>query len=164
MTPTFMGSELVKADSGKYAGTVVLQDEQNKGLALMQALTPAQQDQARLEPGAKAANKSQEPAYRDNLQLPYAGSRRRQGPVASALREARPRRRARTQAALADQGQRKGSPSCSGESPPRRIGAPASHFSILPNRRHGSGAASSGLSASRRGPDMTPPFHRGEAR
>ena len=73
MTPTFMGSEPVKADSGKYAGTVVLQDEQNKGLALMQALTPAQQDKARLEPGAKSANKSQAQAYRDNLQLPYAG-------------------------------------------------------------------------------------------
>jgi len=73
MTPSFMGSEPVKADSGRYAGTVVLQDEQNKGLALMQALTPAQQDKARLEPGAKAANKSQAQAYRDNLQLPYAG-------------------------------------------------------------------------------------------
>ena len=47
MTPTFMGSEPVIAESGKYAGTPVLQDEQNKGLALMQSLTPAQQEKAR---------------------------------------------------------------------------------------------------------------------
>ena len=73
MTPTFMGSEPVKADTGKYAGTVVLQEEQNKGLALMQSLTPPQQEKARLEPGAKTANKSQAQAFRDNLQLPYAG-------------------------------------------------------------------------------------------
>ena len=73
MTPTFMGSEPVKADAGKYAGTVVLQDEQNKGLALMQSMAPPQQDKARLEPGAKTANKSQAQAFRDNLQLPYGG-------------------------------------------------------------------------------------------
>src|SRR5688572_20214310 len=73
MTPTFMGSEPVKADAGKYAGTVVLQEEQDKGLALMQSLSPAQQEKARLEPGAKASNKSQAQAFRDNLQLPYAG-------------------------------------------------------------------------------------------
>ena len=73
MTPTFMGSEPVKADTGRYAGTVVLQDEQNKGLALMQSLTPPQQEKARLEPGAKTANKSQAQAFRDNLQLPFGG-------------------------------------------------------------------------------------------
>ena len=73
MTPTFMGSEPVTATSGKYAGTTVLQDEQNKGLALMRALTAAQQDKARLEPGKKTANKAQAQAYRDNLQLAYVG-------------------------------------------------------------------------------------------
>ena len=73
MTPTFMGSEPVNAESGKYAGTGVLQDEQNKGLALMQSLTPPQQEKARLEPGGKTANKSQAQAFRDNLQLPYGG-------------------------------------------------------------------------------------------
>jgi hypothetical protein len=73
MTPTFMGSEPVTATSGKYAGTTVLQDEQNTGLALMRALTAAQQDKARLEAGKKTANKSQAQAYRDNLQLAYAG-------------------------------------------------------------------------------------------
>jgi hypothetical protein len=38
-----LGSEPVRAESGKFKGTVVLQDEQNKGLALMNALTPDQQ-------------------------------------------------------------------------------------------------------------------------
>ena len=73
MTPTFMGSEPVTAEAGKYAGTTVLQEEQNKGLALMQSLSPAQQEKARLEPGTKTTNKSQAQAYRDNLRLPYAG-------------------------------------------------------------------------------------------
>ena len=33
MTPAFWGSEPVIAEAGKYAGTSVLQDEQNQGLA-----------------------------------------------------------------------------------------------------------------------------------
>ena len=41
MTPSFVGSEPVTATSGKYAGTTVLQDEQNRGLALMNALDAA---------------------------------------------------------------------------------------------------------------------------
>ncbi|CAN5824262.1 DUF3500 domain-containing protein [soil metagenome] len=73
MTPTFMGSEPVSADAGKYAGTTVLQDEQHKGLALMQALTAPQQQKALIETGKKIANKSQAQAYRDNLQLAHAG-------------------------------------------------------------------------------------------
>ena len=73
MTPAFMGSEPVIADSGAYAGTRVLQDEQAKGLALMQALSPDQQQKAQLEPGRKMVNKAQSQAFRDNLQLPYAG-------------------------------------------------------------------------------------------
>ena len=73
MTPTFMGSEPVSAESGKYKGTTVLQDEQNKGLALMRALSPEQQRDATIEPGAKTANKAQAQAFRDNLQIPFAG-------------------------------------------------------------------------------------------
>ena len=46
MTPTFMGSEPVTATSGKYKGTTVLQDEQNKGLALINALDDAQRQKA----------------------------------------------------------------------------------------------------------------------
>jgi hypothetical protein len=72
MTPTFMGSEPVRADAGKYQGTVVLQNEQNKGLALMQALTPEQQKKATLNP-EKTANNALAQAFRDNLVLDYAG-------------------------------------------------------------------------------------------
>ena len=74
MTPTFMGSEPVHAESGKYAGTRVMQDEQNKGLALIQALTPDQQRKAILNP-EKTANNSLAQAFRDNLVLDYAGIR-----------------------------------------------------------------------------------------
>jgi hypothetical protein len=73
MTPTFMGSEPVIAEAGKYAGTKVLQEEQQKGLALMQALTPDLQQKAVIEPGRKIVNKAQGQAFRDNLQLPFAG-------------------------------------------------------------------------------------------
>jgi hypothetical protein len=73
MTPTFMGSEPVIAESGKYAGTKVMQDEQNKGLAFMQALTPEQRQKATIEPGRKMVNKAQTQAFRDNVQLPYVG-------------------------------------------------------------------------------------------
>ena len=72
MTPTFMGSEPVHAESGKYAGTTVLQEEQNKGLALMQALTAEQQKKARLAP-EKTRNNSVAQAFSDNLVLEYAG-------------------------------------------------------------------------------------------
>jgi hypothetical protein len=73
MSPTFMGSEPVIAESGKYAGTKVLQDEQIKGLTLMQALSPEQREKATIEPGKKIVNKAQGQAFRDNLQIPYAG-------------------------------------------------------------------------------------------
>jgi Protein of unknown function (DUF3500) len=72
MTPTFMGSEPVHAESGKYAGTTVLQEEQNRGLALMQALTDEQQQKARLE-AEKTRNNAAAQAFRDNLVLDYAG-------------------------------------------------------------------------------------------
>jgi hypothetical protein len=74
MTPTFMGSEPVIAESGKYAGTKVMQDEQNKGLVLIQALTPEQQKKAILN-SEKTANNSLAQAFRDNLVLDYAGIR-----------------------------------------------------------------------------------------
>jgi hypothetical protein len=72
MTPTFMGSEPVIAESGKYAGTKVMQEEQDKGLALMRTLTPEQQKKAILQ-SDKTANNSLAQAFRDNLVLDYAG-------------------------------------------------------------------------------------------
>jgi hypothetical protein len=73
MTPAFWGSEPVIAESGKHKGVSVLQDEQNKGIALMQSLTAEQQQKAVITPGKKTANNAQGQAYRDNLQIPYAG-------------------------------------------------------------------------------------------
>ena len=75
MTPTFMGSEPVIADAGEHAGTRVLQDEQQKGLALMASLAPEQRRKATLENGPKTSNNAQAQAFRDNLQLPYRGIR-----------------------------------------------------------------------------------------
>jgi hypothetical protein len=72
MTPAFMGSEPVTATSGQYAGTTVLQDEQDKGLAFMRALSADQQQRAMLQ-AAKTANNALSQAFRDNLVLDYAG-------------------------------------------------------------------------------------------
>ena len=72
MTPAFMGSEPVVALSGKYKGTAVLQDEQNKGLALMSALDERQRKRAALEV-EKTRNDAKAQAFSDNLVLSYAG-------------------------------------------------------------------------------------------
>ena len=54
MTPFFAGSEPVIAPSGKYKGTAVLQDEQNRGLAIVNALDDAQRGKAILSIGQDA--------------------------------------------------------------------------------------------------------------
>jgi predicted nuclease of restriction endonuclease-like (RecB) superfamily len=72
MTPTFMGSEPVDAQSGKYKGTVVLQDEQDQGLRFMRMLSPEQQQKATLQRD-KTANNAAAQAFRDNLVLDFAG-------------------------------------------------------------------------------------------
>jgi hypothetical protein len=74
MTPTFMGSEPVTAASGKYKGTTVLQDEQNKGLALINALDTAQRKKAIIEV-SKTGNNNVTEAFKDNVVLGYAGIR-----------------------------------------------------------------------------------------
>jgi hypothetical protein len=72
MTPAFWGSEPVIAESGKYAGTKVLQEEQALGVALMAALTPEQRRKATIAP-EKVRNNAEAQAFRDNLVMPYAG-------------------------------------------------------------------------------------------
>jgi hypothetical protein len=72
MTPHFAGSEPVAATSGKYAGTIVLQEEQNRGLAMMQGLTAAQRKLAVLE-FSKTGNNNLTEAFKDNVVLDYAG-------------------------------------------------------------------------------------------
>jgi hypothetical protein len=74
MTPTFMGSEPVHAETGRHAGTIVLQEEQDKGLALAQSLTPEQRAVAVLS-SDKTRNHAQAQAFQDNLVLSYEGIR-----------------------------------------------------------------------------------------
>ena len=72
MSPVFVGSEPVHATSGQFKGTVVMQDEQNKGLELILALSEEQQAQAILR-RSKTGNDCLAQAYKDNLDLDYAG-------------------------------------------------------------------------------------------
>ena len=72
MTPAFFGSEPVIAHAGKYKGTQVLQDEQAKGLAMINALTEAQRKKAILSV-SKTGNNNLGEAFKDNFVLDYAG-------------------------------------------------------------------------------------------
>jgi Protein of unknown function (DUF3500) len=72
MTPFFAGSEPVIAPSGRYQGTSVLQEEQNNGLALVNALTADHRAKAILQT-AKTGNNNLTEAWKDNVVLDYAG-------------------------------------------------------------------------------------------
>jgi len=74
MTPFFIGSEPVRAISGKYKGTVILQQEQNDGLELLCALPDPQRQQAILS-FSKTGNNNLTEAFKDNVVLDYAGLR-----------------------------------------------------------------------------------------
>lgn len=74
MTPTFLGSEPVIAHSGKYKGTSVLQEEQNKGLAMINALSDEQRKKAVIQT-SKPGNNNLGEAFKDNIVLDYAGIR-----------------------------------------------------------------------------------------
>jgi len=69
-----MGSEPVRATSGKYKGTQVLQDEQDRGLALINALDEGQRKKAIIEV-SKTGNNNVGEAFKDNIVLDYAGIR-----------------------------------------------------------------------------------------
>jgi hypothetical protein len=71
MTPTFMGSEPVRADSGPHAGVRVFGPEETKGMAMMRSLTSEQQALAKIadEPIRQVLT----PAFRDNFELRYEG-------------------------------------------------------------------------------------------
>jgi hypothetical protein len=75
MTPTFMGSEPVRADMGKFQGTIVLQDEQDKGFRLFTALTPEQRATATIRGDKGMAEETLAGAYQDNASLNFAGIR-----------------------------------------------------------------------------------------
>lgn len=72
MSPIFIGSEPIRAITGKFAGTEVLQEEQNKGLALLRSLDESQKKQAVLSV-SKTGNNALSQAYQDNLDLDFAG-------------------------------------------------------------------------------------------
>jgi hypothetical protein len=74
MTPLFIGSEPVRAISGKYKGTEILQKEQNDGLAMLRALSPEQQKRAILS-FSKTGNNNLTEAFKDNVRIEYAGLR-----------------------------------------------------------------------------------------
>ncbi len=73
MTPMFVGSEPVIAESGKYRGTAILQEEQNDGLAFLSALDGSQRRTAMIEV-SKTGNNNLTEAFRDNVMLDYAGA------------------------------------------------------------------------------------------
>src|SRR6201984_160996 len=74
MTPLFIGSEPVRATSGKYKGIEILQQEQNDGLAVLQSLSQSQQKQAILN-FSKTGNNNLTEAFKDNVVIDYAGLR-----------------------------------------------------------------------------------------
>jgi hypothetical protein len=76
MTPMFMGSEPVFAGTGPHAGTRVFQAEEEEGLALIRALTPAQR--ARTVLAQELPGEAFTAAFRDNLMLRHEGIRFRE--------------------------------------------------------------------------------------
>lgn len=72
MSPVFVGSEPVIAESGKFKGTVILQQEQNDGLTFLRALSEEQRRKAVIEV-AKPGNNNVGEAFKDNVVLDYAG-------------------------------------------------------------------------------------------
>ncbi len=72
MTPAFAGSEPVIAAAGKYKGTTVLQEEQNRGLAMLHALDANQRAKAILS-SSKTSNLTLTEAWRDNVVIDHAG-------------------------------------------------------------------------------------------
>lgn len=74
MTPVFLGSEPVRATSGKYKGVAILQQEQNDGLEMLLGLTDTQRQQAVLN-FSKTGNNNLTEAFKDNVVLDYTGLR-----------------------------------------------------------------------------------------
>jgi hypothetical protein len=73
VTPTFLGAEPVHAASGKYAGLRIFIDDEDRGLALIRALSQAQRAKTIIAP--ETAGENFITAFRDNLVLDNAGIR-----------------------------------------------------------------------------------------
>ena len=85
LSPAFMGAEPNWADSGPLKGKRLFQDEENGGLALVRALSNAQQEQAILYPATTGGNLPPTRrhradqlhlagAFQDNRVIPYEGA------------------------------------------------------------------------------------------
>ena len=73
MTPTFLGSEPVFAQSGRYADTRVFAADEDRGLSVVRALSADQRAKAILSP--EPSGEVFTSAFRDNLELNYQGIR-----------------------------------------------------------------------------------------
>lgn len=73
VTPTFLGAEPVHATVGKYAGLRVFKADEDRGLALIRALSAAQRSKTIVAP--ETSGEDFATAFRDNLVLDYAGIR-----------------------------------------------------------------------------------------
>lgn len=62
----------VSTEAGKYKGLVIMQDEQDRGLAMLHSLTDAQREEAVLDI-TKDGNDNLTEAFKDNVVLDYAG-------------------------------------------------------------------------------------------
>lgn len=71
LSPIFMGSEPVVAESGKYAGLRVFAEEEGDGLQLAQSLTTAQAASAIV--GSETPDEIIVGAFHDNMRLDYEG-------------------------------------------------------------------------------------------
>ena len=74
MTPFFSGSEPATAAAGKYKGTTILRDEQQRALAFVNSLADAERAKAILS-FSKTGNDVLTEAWKDNVVLDYAGLR-----------------------------------------------------------------------------------------
>jgi hypothetical protein len=72
MTPTFMGAEPTRIPSGLHSGISVMAREEATGRALIQSLTPAQNQRAQLSSSKQGSNMLTE-AYKDNAVVAPAG-------------------------------------------------------------------------------------------
>jgi hypothetical protein len=72
MTPMFVGSEPVIAETGKYKGIEILQDEQDLGLKMLRSLSDNQKSKAIIETSKDGSNNLTE-AFKDNVELDYTG-------------------------------------------------------------------------------------------
>lgn len=72
-TPTFLGAEPVHATTGKYTGVRAFKGDEDRGLALFRTLSAEQRAKTVIAP--ETAGEDFTTAFRDNLELNYAGIR-----------------------------------------------------------------------------------------